>query len=177
MTAPSVGVDVELRNVGSVLRALKQIDPDLRRRVPDEIKSPAQPMLVEIRAKMPATLMSGFTTGSKRYRPGRARQRTTLRFRGTRPRSAPGDSWPLLRVVTTDPALSITGNARRAQAGIDRAGRPYGTRRGSAMIAQLPGGPERWLWPTVERWAPRLEDDIQDIIDGYARIVSRKLEA
>ena len=43
-----IKIDGEIQNVSSTLRALKQIDPELRKRVPDEIKSYAQPMLTEI---------------------------------------------------------------------------------------------------------------------------------
>lgn len=166
-----------LENVDETLRALKRIDPDLRRRVPNEVKGAAQGLLAQVKAQLPGELTTGSTRTRGKWRyPARARSQTVLKFRGTRPRSTPVGAFPLLRIVTRNPALAAAEFAQRPQTGIDRRGRPYGTNRGDAYIGGLAGRRGgRYIWPTVEAGADRVERDVEKILERYERIVSGRL--
>lgn len=174
----SAGVrQVELENVAQVLRELKRVDPELRRRAPNEIKGAARGLLADVKARLPGELTPAMsrTSGKWRY-PGRARSQVSLKFRGTAPRGAPSGSWPLLRIVSKNPALAAAEMARTAHAGTDRRGRRYGTNRGNAWLRALPGGrPGRYVWPTVEAGARDVEREVERIVDRYSDIVSRRL--
>lgn len=88
MAAPGLRFGMKVQNVDSTLKALRQVDPDLRRKVPNEIKSYAQPMLAEIKAGMPKEITSGWSRkGRTGYRYSSARYKTTLQFRGRPPRA------------------------------------------------------------------------------------------
>jgi hypothetical protein len=164
-----VKIDGEVENVPQTLRALRQVDPELRKRVPDEIKSYAQPMLAELKAELPAEkMLSGWSKrGRTGYRPGSARWKTTLQFRGSRPRNSPVDSWPVLRVRSKHLALIIADTARKGR-----------TPQGRAMVAALDrkyGKSSRFVWPVVERHARDIERGIEESFQRYAAIVSREL--
>lgn len=162
-----VRIDGEVENVAETLRALRRIDPELRKRVPDEIKSYALPMLAELKASYPAELTRGWSRGGRvGYRPGRARSKTSLQFRGTRPRNAPSDSWALLRVRVRDAAVSIADMAASGR-----------SPEGSGMVRSLRrhGRPSRFVWPVVERHAANIEKGIEASFERYAAIVTREL--
>ena len=157
-------------NIPQTLRLLKQIDPELRKRVPDEIKSYAQPMLTEIKGNLPETMLSGWSNkGPTGYRPRSARYNTRLRFRGSRPRSAPHNAWPILRVESKHVALSIASMAGRKSAGR--------TDSGKAMIRALGryGGADRFIWPKVVQHQPNIERGIRYSLDNYERVINKQL--
>lgn len=158
-------------NIPQTLRILKQIDPELRQRVPDEIKSYAQPMLTEIKGNLPDTMLSGWSNkGRTGYRPRSARYNTKLRFRGSRPRSAPHDAWPILRVEVKHVALAIASMAGRKSAGK--------TDSGKAMIRALGkhyGGADRFIWPKVVQHQPNIERGIRYSLDNYERVINKQL--
>jgi hypothetical protein len=161
-----------VKNIPQTLRLLKQVDPELRKRVPDEIKSYAEPMLTEIKGGLPDRMLSGWSNkGRTGYRPRSAKYNTRLRFRGSRPRSAPYDSWPILRVESKHVALSIASMAGRKSGGK--------TASGKAMIAALKqryGGADRFIWPYVVKHQPNIERGIRNSLERYETIINRELK-
>jgi hypothetical protein len=171
-----------VQNIPQTLRALKSVDPELRRRVPNEIKSYAQPMLAEIKAGMPARVLSGWKRGGRTgYRPSSARYKTTLQFKGTPPRTGTfetasgrrftvkrGDAWPILRVRSKHLAVMIASTADKSQ-----------TLRGQHMVGKLKqqyGGTDRFIWPHVEKNMKTIERGIRSSLVRYEKIVNRQLE-
>lgn len=170
-----------VQNVDQTLKALRQIDPELRKRVPNEIKSYAQPMLVQIKAGMPKQIMSGWgRTGRTGYRYSSARFKTTIQFRGRPPRAGtfttrtgqtfvtrPGDAWPILRVRSKHLALMIATTARKGK-----------TESGRAFVAKLDEvrRADRYIWPIVERHVDDIERGIRESFRRYEKIVNRELE-
>jgi hypothetical protein len=170
-----------IQNVDSTLRALRQVDPELRRRVPNEIKSYAQPMLADIKAGMPRQMLSGWSRkGRTGYRYSSARYKTTLQFRGRPPRTGtfttatgrtftvrPGEVWPVLAVRSKHLALIIASSARKGH-----------TDSGKAMVRKLNQGAQadRFIWPMVEKHTPDIERGIRDSFRRYEKIVNRQLE-
>jgi hypothetical protein len=179
----AIGIGTKkVQNIPSTLRALKKVDPELRRRVPNEIKSYAQPMLAEIKAGMPAQMLSGWgRRGRTGYRPSSARYKTTLQFKGTPPRTGTfetasgrrftvkrGDAWPILRVRSKHLALMIASTAEKST-----------TAQGAAMVRALRakhGATDRFIWPHVEKNAKTIEKGITASLRRYEKIVSRELE-
>jgi hypothetical protein len=171
-----------VQNIPQTLRALKKVDPELRKRVPNEIKSYAQPMLAEVKAGMPARMLSGWgRRGRTGYRASSARYKTTLQFKGTPPRSGTfetasgrrftvkrGDAWPILRVRSKHLALIIASTANKSR-----------TDQGAAMVRKLReehGPPDRFIWPHVERNMNSIERGIRSSLRRYEKIVNRELE-
>lgn len=166
----STNLKMNVTGVPEVLRALKKVDPELRKRVPQEIKSYAAPLLAEVKAGYPAQLLPGWsTTGRLGYRPGAARSKTTLRFRGSRPKGSPRNAWPVLRLVAALPAVAMADMARVGR-----------TRQGAAMVRALGaryGTASRFVWGPVERHAADIERGIEASFERYAAIVNRELGA
>jgi hypothetical protein len=165
-------IDGEIQNVSATLRALKQIDPELRKRVPDEIKSYAQPMLAEIKAGLPTgpPIPGWSKKGRTGYRPSSARYKVQLQFRGSRPKNSPVDSWPVLRVRSRHLAAIIYDTAGRRSRGR--------TEQGRAMIAKLTkehGRASRSVWPIVEKHVDDIERGIEESFANYAKIISKEL--
>ena len=173
----------KLDNVPQTLRALKQIDPELRRRVPAEIKSYAQPMLAEIKSGFPRKPMSGWSNkGRLGWRLSSAKYKTTLQFRGTPPRTnhyttvngrrfykgaTYSNYWPILRVRSKHLALIIATTARKGH-----------TDSGRAMVRKLDRErqADRFIWPIVEKHTDDIERGITASFRRYEKIVNRQLE-
>jgi len=172
-------------DVGLLLRDLRRIDPDLRREVPDRIKgtASAQGLLADVRARQPIQPTTGWNIGPSRktspgrlnWSIGRIRQQITLGFRGTRPRGAPVNSWPVLRVQSRNAAQNVfelAGAKGDYKKPIYR-----GQALGQYLKLYYGKGGSRTIWPAVERWAGRIEDDIEEIFQDYADRLNRRRAA
>jgi hypothetical protein len=167
----SAGISIKIENVPATLRALNKIDPDLRKKVPAEIKSYAQPIVADAKAALPSSApMSGWNRGRFKYSASKARSGIRLQFKGTRPRNAPADAWPVLRVKSTNAAAAVFDIAGRKSTGK--------TTSGSRMIRQLNstgGRASRTIWPAVEKHVKEVEHGIEEIFKKYADIASKGL--
>ena len=168
-------------DVGRLLRNLRRIDPDLRREVPDRIKNTpaAQGLLADVRNRQPQKPTTGWHVGPSRktspgrlnWSPGRIRQQITLNFRGSRPRGAPVDSWPVLRIQSKNPAQNVFELA--GAKGDYKKPKARGQALGRNLTARYGRGGSRTIWPAIEDWAARIEDEIEDIFQEYADTVNR----
>ena len=166
-------------DVGRLLRDLRRIDPDLRREVPDRIKNTpaAQGLLADVRSRQTSQPTRGWNVGPSRktspgrlnWSPGRIRQQITLNFRGSRPRGAPVDSWPVLRIQSKNAAQNVFELADDGE----YTDTVQGAALGRKLRAQYGKGGSRTIWPAVEQWASRIEDEIEDIFQDYADRVNR----
>ena len=170
-------------DVTALLRDLRRIDPDLRREVPDRIKNTAaaQGLLADVRARQPAQPTRGWNVGPSRktspgrlnWSPGRIRQQITLNFRGSRPRGAPVTSWPVLRIQSKNAAQNVFELADDGK----YTDTVQGGALGRKLRAQYGRGGSRTIWPAVEEWAGRIEREIEDIFEEYAKTVNRRRAA
>jgi len=176
-------IDGEVNGVPETLRALRRIDPDLRREVPDQIKNAEEVrgLVQAIRNKQPSgPPVSGWArwkstrygaTKAIRWQPGNIRRQINVQFRGTRPRGAPAGSWPVLRIRST----------HGAQAAFEMMGRESEgkTDSGEILIRAVRaryGHASRTIWPTVEQYANRVERAIETSFRDYAKTANKKLE-
>jgi len=170
-----------VQNVPETLRLLRQVDPELRRRVPNEIKSYAQPMLAEIKSGMPKTIMRGWSTkGRTGYRYSSARFKTTLQFRGRPPAAGVyrdrngrafavkrAEVWPILRVRSKHLGMILASTARQGH-----------TESGRAFVEKLneKRKADRFIWPIVEKHTDDIERGIKSSLRRYEKIVNKELE-
>lgn len=171
-----------VQNIPETLQLLRKIDPELRKRVPNEIKAYAQPMLAEIKGNMPARMLSGWSRkGRTGYRQSSARYKTTLQFRGRPPRAGTfttasgrtftvkrSDVFPIVRVRSKHLAVIIASTARKSH-----------TYSGQHLVGKLDeqyGGADRLIWPTVEKHTRTIERGIRDSFRRYEKIINRELE-
>ena len=171
-----------VQNIPETLQLLRKIDPELRRRVPNEIKAYAQPMLAEIKSGMPGQMLSGWSKkGRTGYRPSSARYKTTLQFRGRPPRAGTfttasgrtftvkrNDVFPIVRVRSKHLAVIIASTARKSH-----------TVPGQYLVEKLEeqyGGADRLIWPVVEKNVKTIERGIRDSFRRYEKIINRELE-
>lgn len=181
MSRIGIGIDegVLSGDVTRLLRDLRRIDPDLRREVPDRIKNTpgAQGLLADVRSRQPNQPTRGWHVGPSRktspgrlnWSPGRIRQQISLQFRSSRPRGAPADSWPVLRVASKNAAQNVFELAD----GGDSTKTTSGRRLGANLRSNYGRGASRTIWPAIELWAGRIEDEIEDIFQDYANRVNR----
>ena len=168
-------------DVRLLLRGLRQIDPDLRREVPDRIKGTpgVQGLLQDVRMRQPDRPTRGWHVGPSvrsrpvgqgkwNWSPTRIRQQITIQFRGSRPRGAPADSWPVLRVRSQNVAQNLFELADRGEYTDTAQGKALGAR-----LSRYGPGAARTIWPAVERWARQIEDEIEEIFQEYADKVNR----
>lgn len=164
-------VSVTIENVPATLRMLKKIDPDLRKKVPEQIKSYAQPLLNDAKASLPTTApLSGWNRSRFRWRAGTVRNGVKLQFKGTRPRNSPANSWAVLRLRSTTAPGAVYDIAGRKSSGR--------TQTGQIMIRELNsrhGRASRSIWPAVEKHADEIEKGIEKIFDDYAQIINKEL--
>lgn len=169
----SARLTVTIENVPATLRTLRKIDPELRKRVPEEIKSYAKPLVDTAKAALPTSApLSGWTAGRFRWRAGTVRNGVKLQFKGSRPKNAPAGSWPVLRLRQTNAAGAVFDIAGRRSSGR--------TRSGQIMIRELEarhGRASRSIWPSVEKHADEIEKGIARIFEGYTQIINRELGA
>ena len=176
-------IDGEVNGVPETLRALRRIDPDLRREVPDRIKNAAEirEMVQTIRNLQPTsppvsgwarwkTTRYGATTAI-RWQPGNIRRQINVQFRGTRPRGAPAGSWPVLRIRSTHGAQSAFEMMGRKNKGRTASGKKL-----IEAVEKRYGDASRTIWPTVERYANRVERAIELSFREYAKTANRRLE-
>lgn len=165
----SAGITIRIENVPATLRTLNKIDPDLRKKVPDEIKSYAQPLVADVKAALPSSApLSGWNRGRFKYSAAKARSGVKLQFKGTRPRNAPANAWPVLRLKSTNAAAAVFDIAGRKSSGR--------TRAGTKMISQLDssyGRASRTIWPAVEKHVKDIENGIEEIFKKYAETISK----
>ena len=167
-----VKVTARIDGVDEVLKALKAVDPELRKELPKEIKAYLNPIVDEMRSTIPGDRpLSGWKeTGRIGWRSSTVRSSIRSKFRASRKRGAKSREFSLASISQSSPAGAIFDMAGRKSSG--------NTPQGRAMIAALNtrhGGASRTLWPTLERNRNRLEDGIRAILERYADKVNRKL--
>lgn len=138
------------------LRELRQIDPTLRKQLQAEMRQAAAPMKASLTAGIPkAAPLSGL--GRWWGNPHRYSVRTGGRARR-------GGSIPLLRVQVRSRGVSLADMAATGRSS-----------QGAALVANLGGGPSRYVWPAAERALPRVNSQARQVADKIMRSVNRRL--
>lgn len=151
----------------NLLKALKSIDPELRKRLVQRVKAIGKPIETSIKSNLPTSApLSKFNNPYRLgWNVGKPANSTSMRFRSSANKE---------RAVT--PLLSIRTNSA-AVAVVDMAGRGRGgsTPQGRAMVRNLnerAGRASRYVWPAGLAAQPQAEREIQITIDEASKIVN-----
>jgi hypothetical protein len=160
----------EITGIPDMIRALRQIDPELRKEAAREIRILAKPMVASARGRMPVSVpMSGWTRGRTAFVPSKARTGIKAAVRFTPKRGS--NEIKLITLKQVNPAGEIFDMAGRAYPG----GKDTkGGRRGDQFVANLPGRASRVIWPTVERFGPSIQKNLADAAAKMERTINEK---
>jgi hypothetical protein len=151
-------------DVTRLVRDLGKFDKDLVKALRKDIRQAAKPVAEQVKSSLPSDspLKGMLNKGRLGWNVGPASKSTKLVFRSGSRRNSKGYS-SLISVNVPSPVTVM----------IDMAGKKGGkTASGRAMIRALGGRPSRYAWPAAEESAPRVQLEIQHIIERYIRKVT-----
>lgn len=150
----------------NLLKALKSIDPELRKQFVRRVKEIGKPVDSAIKANLPTVApLSGMNNnGRLGWGVGKASNNTTLSFKATGSKTAAVT--PLLSVRVNSPATAMADIAGRKGSG--------STRAGKVLIARLNAirNASRYVWPAGEGASKNIEDQIQTTIDEASKVIN-----
>lgn len=163
--------NVQVQGVKETLKALKQIDPELRKQAVKEMRTAAQPLVTEVRAGMPQQPLNGWKEeGELGWRENKVKQTVKLKFGGRKVRGQGGNQYPLLRLIIGSPAGAAFDKAGRRNAPRTPQGRSFI----DALDAKY-GQASRRAWPAAEKNLDRIQRGVIDAIDKAAAEVNKEI--
>jgi hypothetical protein len=150
----------------NLLKALKSIDPELRKAFVRRVKEIGKPVETAIKSNLPtiAPLSGMNNAGRLGWNVGKISNSTTLSFKATGSKTA--EVTPLLSVRANSAATAMADIAGRKGSG--------STRAGKVLIARLNAirAASRYVWPAGEGASKGIEDQIQSTIDEASKVVN-----
>ncbi len=163
--------NVQVQGVKQTLKALKDIDPALRRAAIKEMKTAVQPMVNEVRSKMPNKPLDNWGEGGRLgWDVNQVRKSVKVKFGGRKVRGGSGNQYPLLRLVIQSPAGAVFDIAGRRSNGRS----PQGTAFINALTADW-GRASRTAWPTAEKHIQDVQRGVLIAIDKAAAEVNKEI--
>lgn len=162
-------VTVEIQGVKETLKALRKLDPELRKEFNRNARTVAKPAMDAAKAKYTTLPLSGFRrrwrSGGRDLSPktiGRFRSGVTFRVDTSKKRES------VFIIRQTNALAEITDMAGRRTAGnpIDRSLRLAGW-----------GSPSRVMWPSVESKAREVQAALSELVDAASETINRELGA
>lgn len=153
--------------IAKILKALKAVDPELRKQFMQQAKSVARPVESAIKSNIPAIApLSGMNNnGRLGWGVGKSPQSTTVKFKGSASKKSSVTS--LLSVQVNSPAVAVADMAGRSSSG--------NSPRGRALIRNLNAirGASRFVYPGGESAAAEAITALKGIIDDVANYFNR----
>lgn len=198
---PSASGNYSVTQIRTLQRALKNIDPKLRRELLREAKKPAKPVQQSVIAAIgKVTPNSGLQRGRLNWNgsidaKGKSHKPTDVKINFRTQSNGRSKETTLVRVRAASPAVTFADMAGRSgkyiDAGYKGSGRtrPYAWRspsgvyiqRTHAVRGQIEGifrklgrKASRFIWPAAERSIPQARNEIDQVIQKYIDIVNRK---
>jgi hypothetical protein len=185
-------------DIRAINKALKEIDPDLRKQFLRDAKAVGRQAEQLIKPMLPTTApLSGMNTKG-RYgwnnqvgkRGTVAANKTTVQFRTASGGNTRGGVSSLVSVKVMAPMTVIADIAGRSGSWIGKGdkgsgfSKPYTDRygnirrhrlngQGSAMVSKLGGRGSRYAWPALEHHKGQLEADVEAVVKKYVEIANR----
>lgn len=192
------GHDFLASDIRKISKALKEIDPDLRKQFMREAKTVGRQAESLIKPMLPTTApLSGMNTRG-RYgwnnqvgkRGTVAANKTAVAFRTATGGNTRGGTSSLVSVKVMAPMTVIADIAGRSGSWVNKGdkgsgySKPYVDRygnvrrhkingQGSAMISKLGGRGSRYAWPALEHHKSQLEADVEAVVKKYVEIANR----
>ena len=160
----AVSTRTEVVGAKDAIKALRKIDPELRKQFNREAKAIVAPIIDDAKNRYPQTMLSGMQRqwlqrGNLKFPYDAAKARKGLKFKVDTSRRA-GST---IRVQQMDPAASIIEFAGKKTAnplanGLDRF-----------------GSPGRILWPAAERQLPRVTAEMEKAVLEVVRRANKEI--
>lgn len=167
----TVNANVQVQGVRETLKALKQIDPELRKQAVKEMRTAAQPLVTEVKSQMPDQPLSGWKEeGELGWRSSKVKQSVKLKFGGKRVRSQGGSQYPLLRLVIGSPAGAAFDKAGKANAPRSPQGRAF-----IDALESKYGPASRRAWPITLKNMDRINRGVMEAVDKAAAEVNKEI--
>lgn len=153
--------------INQLTKALKAIDPELRKTFVRNLKEIARPVETAIKQQLPqVSPLSGMNnSGRLGWGVGKAPDSTSVLFKATGSKTS--SITPLLSVRANSAASSLVDMAGRKSSG--------STPSGKAMISKLNSirGASRYVYPGGESARNQVIKQIEDVIEETSRVVMR----
>jgi mRNA-degrading endonuclease RelE of RelBE toxin-antitoxin system len=159
----TVNTRTEIVGAKEAIKALRKIDPELRKQFNRDAKQIVQPIIDDAKNRYPQQLLSGMTRkwtqrGNQKFPYDVRKAQRGLKFKADTSRRAGS----VIRVTQTDPAAAI----------IEFAGKnpnPLGTQLDAF------GRASRFLWPAAERQLPKVQAEMEKAVLDAVRKVAKEL--
>jgi len=156
---------VTVVGVKETLRELQRMEPDLAKEIKRDFKQIVDPIVQDARAQVSELPLSGFARSWKGgallpWNRSAVSKSIIARFSNRRR----GNSLAVFSVTMKSPAGTI----------FDMAGRGSANRLASAL-SSLYGAPSRLMWPTYERHAEQVNQNLQTVTDKITDATNRRL--
>lgn len=156
---------VTVVGVKETLRELQRMEPDLAKEIKRDFKQIVDPIVQDARAQVSELPLSGFARSWKAgallpWNRSAVSKSIIARFSNRRR----GNSLAVFSVTMKSPAGTI----------FDMAGRGSANRLASAL-SSLYGAPSRLMWPTYERHAEQVNQNLQTVTDKITDATNRRL--
>jgi hypothetical protein len=160
----TASANIEIAGAKEAIKALRRIDPDLRKQFNRDAAQIMKPALDQIKASYPEKLPSGMMrawtmeTGFKQFPYDVKKVRKGVKFKiDTRRKNA-----TVMRIVNTEPsAIFIEFVGRKSYAQIAK------------VLTLFYGLPGRFMYPAVEKALPQVEDELKRRVMQVIRDVER----
>lgn len=166
----SFGTSAKVTGAKDVLKALKDLDPELRKETQAEMRRAVAPMQAAARDYVPSKPpLSGWRATGRLAWTNKARTGIKTRIGGRYSKTA--NSWPLVTLIQSDPAGSVFDIAGRSSSGRDP--------RGQNLIAVLNaryGRASRSMWRAAEKTLPEVQDAVIAAVDAASQTIERRAE-
>ena len=161
----AVSTSVTVAGVKETMRELQKFEPDLAKEIKRDFKQIVDPIVKEARAQIVELPLSGFARNWKAgallpWDRSAVVKSIIARFSNRRR----GNSLAVFSVTMKSPAGTI----------FDMAGRANVNRLASAL-STLYGSPSRLMWPTYERNAEKVNQNLQALTDKLSDATNRRL--
>lgn len=161
----AVDTTVTITGIKETLRELQKLEPDLAKEIKKDFKQIVAPIVKEAQSQIVNMPLSGFARNWKGgkllpWNDSVVRKSIIARFSNRRR----GNSLAVFSVTMKSPAGTI----------FDMAGRKSSNRLASALDT-LYGRASRLMWPTYERNAAAVNENLRELTDKITDIVNRRL--
>lgn len=158
-------IKASIENIPDMIRALKEIDPELRKQAAAEVRGIARSVVADAKTQISGVPLSGWAhKGRTGFEPGLVRRGISARVKFTAKRNQ--EEIRLITLVQKNAAGQI----------LDMAGRKSGSGSFVPQLTARAGTASRYMWPTVERNLPRVEAALEQAAQNMADTINRRTE-
>lgn len=170
------GIDIKTEGIADLIKALRKVEPELARQLPREMRQAGKPIVQDARDLLPEpSPLSNWGAWNNR---GRDRSWTRKARSGIQIETNTGarkgvHTINLMALTEKDGAGAIYENAGRK-----RQGSINSSDAGDRFVAALNNEQTspRFLWPAVEMNIPRLNRELQKVIDRWSQELEKKVD-